>query len=287
MKCSHTLILTSADHCRHGPINDTISLSSIGTQWPEAIPIADMTANTVANALISSWISRFGVPLRVSTDQGRQFESTLFHELNHTLGTQHMRTSPYHPQANGLIERFHRTLKSALMSDKEPTKWATKLPIVLLGLRCAFKPDIGATAAELVHGSPLRLPKEFFSDSKSIPPSEFVAEHKQRMNEIRQVQTAHHSNAKPFVHPYLASCSHEFIRNDKIRPSLTAPYDGPFAAMERNSKTFKINVNNHRRTQISIDRLKPSHIETEGENVESTSKSVNSTSSSFNNLLLR
>lgn len=55
------------------------------TRWPDAIPIENQKAETVARAFYSNWIARFGIPLRVTTDQGRQFESCLFRELNHLL----------------------------------------------------------------------------------------------------------------------------------------------------------------------------------------------------------
>ena len=76
------------------------------TRWPEAIPMAYMTATTVAQALLSGWISRFGVPSTITTDRGAQFESALWTELMKYLETIHLRTTSYHPQANGLIERF-------------------------------------------------------------------------------------------------------------------------------------------------------------------------------------
>ena len=78
------------------------------TRWPEALPMPDMTAQTVAQALISGWISRFGVPSTITTDRGRQFESALWQQLMQLLGCKRIRTTSYHPMANGMIERFHR-----------------------------------------------------------------------------------------------------------------------------------------------------------------------------------
>ena len=90
------------------------------TRWPEAFPISDISALTIARALVASWISRFGVPSTVTTDRGSQFESSLFAQLTQLLGTVRCRTTAYHPQANGMIERFHRQLKAALKAQSLP-----------------------------------------------------------------------------------------------------------------------------------------------------------------------
>ena len=82
------------------------------TRWPEAIPISDITAESIAQAFITNWIARFGVPHVVTTDRGKQFESHPFASLTNFLGTTRIRTTAYHPIANGLVERFHRQLKS-------------------------------------------------------------------------------------------------------------------------------------------------------------------------------
>lgn len=86
------------------------------SRWPEAIPLENMTAHSVAKAFYETWIARFGVPETITTEQGRQFESELFRELSEAMGSEHIRTTAYHPQANGLVERFHRSLKAAIMA---------------------------------------------------------------------------------------------------------------------------------------------------------------------------
>ena len=120
-------------------------------------------------SIFQTWVSRFGVPSTVTSDRGRQFESNLWKVLTQLLGTKHVRTTAYHPIANGLIERFHRHLKSALKASPHPEHWTNMLPLVLLGIRTSLKQDLGCTAAELVYGTSLRLPGEFFSPHDASP----------------------------------------------------------------------------------------------------------------------
>ena len=98
-----------------------------------------MTATTVAQAFITGWVSRFGIPSSITTDRGRQFESNLWAELMHSLGTVRLRTTAYHPIANGLVERFHRQLKAALRACPDPVQWVDALPLILLGIRTTLK----------------------------------------------------------------------------------------------------------------------------------------------------
>ena len=138
------------------------------TRWPEAVAIPDIRAETVAKHFYATWISRFGCPERLTTDQGRQFESALFRALSHLLGIKKSRTSPYHPQSNGLIEEFHRPMKATLKAY-DTSEWTAALPTLLLGFRTAFKKDLRATPSELVYGQTIRLPGEFFDPTPHPP----------------------------------------------------------------------------------------------------------------------
>lgn len=234
------------------------------TRWPEGYPMPDMLAETCARTLVNQYITRFGVPSRLTTDRGRQFESRLFLELTKLLGVHKIRTTAYHPQANGLVERLHRTLKAAIVA-RGNVKWSEELPIVLLGLRCAVKEGVGCTPAELVYGQNLCLPGEMLGDvpDSEIMPDQFVDRLRTKFRELRPTSTR--VNQKDvYVPKDLQSSNFVFVRVDKVRRPLTAPYEGPFPVVKRLRKAFVIERKGKNET-ISIDRLKPAFIEADGE----------------------
>lgn len=232
------------------------------TRWPAAIPLKDTVASSVAEAFVAHWVAFFGAPLQITTDRGAQFESRLFHELTKFLGAARTRTTSYHPCANGLVERFHRQLKSGITAHSQRERWLDLLPLVMLGIRTAYKPDLGCSAAEMVFGCTLRLPGEFFGSVIEVPPSatDYVTHLRQFAEDIRPIPTRNRSTKPVYMPADLQTCSHVFLRHDAIRKSLQPPYDGPYKVLARGPKNFTIEVKG-KRSVVTVDRVKPAHVE--------------------------
>ncbi|GFW80496.1 integrase catalytic domain-containing protein [Trichonephila clavipes] len=239
-----TFLLTCLDHYTRGP---------------EVIPVSDISAEAAAKNFIANWISRFGVPAIITTDQGGQFQSRLLYSLKQMLGIQRIQTTPYHISSNGMVERLHHTLKQAIRCHD--TKWTESLPVVLLGLRACIKEDLNASCAEMVFGKPIVLPGEFFEPSSQTPtdPSEFLLRLRETFRTLKPTPASCHSSTSCFVHTDLKTCSHVFVRVEGLKPSLTVPYQGPFEGLSRTDKHFTIKIND-RISTISIDRLKPAFL---------------------------
>ncbi|XP_003370753.1 retrovirus-related Pol polyprotein from transposon 412 [Trichinella spiralis] len=142
------------------------------SKWPEAYPIPDMTANTVARTLVNEFICRYGAPESLHSDQGRNFEAALIKELCETFDIHKTRTTPYHPQSNGLVERFHRTLL-AMLSARATTdrrNWDLVLPMTLLAYRTSIHESTKATPCRILFGREAALPIDVMYGLPEIPP---------------------------------------------------------------------------------------------------------------------
>jgi transposase InsO family protein len=102
------------------------------TRWPEAVPLSSTSTAHCAAALFSGWIQRFGLPAAITSDRGPEFTSALWSALCKLLNISHQPTTAYHPQSNGLVERFHRRLKDALRARAAGPDWYSHLPWVKL-----------------------------------------------------------------------------------------------------------------------------------------------------------
>ncbi|XP_014472133.1 PREDICTED: uncharacterized protein LOC106743111 [Dinoponera quadriceps] len=203
------------------------------TRWPEAIPLKNITAANVATHFYSSWIARFGCPKFITTDRGSQFESALFNVLAQLLGSKRIRTTPYHPAPNVILERWHRVLKTALRCHNSQD-WLEKLPTVLLGLRSVYKEDLKASPVEYLYCFTLRLPGEFFIDEQHPEDHAFfLALFKIHMQQLRPVPASHHCKQNTFVYKSLYTSSHVYLRNHAKKHTLNQQGSASISETER------------------------------------------------------
>ena len=227
------------------------------TRWPEALPIPNITAETAASHFVSGWISRSGVPSTVMTKRGKQFECALWTSLMQLLGSTRLRTMAYHPSSNGMIERFHRQLKAAI--NPSPDRWTEVLPMVLLGIRTCLKSDLGCSTAELVYGTTLKLPSDFFitpTPNRIPDPSSYVDRIKSGMQSLKPTpprEQLRHSH----VPADLVSCTHVFLRHDGHHKPLQPPYHGPYKVCKHMDKHFTVDV----KGKSALHRLKPAYLD--------------------------
>ncbi|XP_020297970.1 uncharacterized protein LOC109862353 [Pseudomyrmex gracilis] len=158
-----------------------------------------------------------------------------------------------------MVERFHRQLKAAIKCH-QTTTWSEVLPIVLMGIRAAWKEDLQATSAEMVFGEPIRLPGQFLCEQKiDSEPDDYIGNLRKAMRNLQPTVKRHGQNPI-FLFKDLAATSHVFIRHDATQTgTLRSPHDGPYKVLNHGEKTFKVKING-RAINISIDRLKPAYI---------------------------
>lgn len=224
------------------------------TRWVEAIPLMDQTAPCVAEAFVREWVSRYSAPLYVITDRGSNFESELIYEISELIGFLKIRTTAYHPQTNGLVERMHQTFKTILRTADR--SWYDALPSALLALR--IWPNENSTSPyELLTGLKPLVPRICLENQKLLSSHKLLEQLQEHFKSVKFTppRMAPHS---AYIPPSLSTCKRVWIRVDRPKRPLEAPYSGPYEVVQRDSKIFTVRRGDVTDT-VAIDRLKPVH----------------------------
>lgn len=224
------------------------------TRWPEAFPVKDMSASSCAAAFVQGWVARFGVPAVVTSDRGAQFCSAFWSKFCNILGIEHSRTTAYHPQSNGMVERFHRRLKDALRTRGVGSAWVPHLPWTMLGIRTSPRERSAVSPAEYVFGTPLTLPAQFVTDNGFG-----VAIHRRLAGHSAE-QPVHNRRSVRRLEKELLAADAVFVRDDVAAvPPLEPRYKGPFRVLSRGDGFFTLQLGD-RVDSVSQDRLKPAFL---------------------------
>ena len=249
------------------------------TKWCEAIPLAEIDATTVANAVLYHWICRWGAPGQLHSDRGSNFESSLMHQICDTLKIDKTRTTSYHPQGNGLVERTNRSIKTMLriVTQKNALSWDVSLPHCLLAYRSTVHKSTGQTPHFMWTGREVRLPSDLSLPSLQATPTS-VYEYIQRMlDDLRlshEAARTHLEATQRYQKDYHDRRCYgaPLIAGDKVWLKITRPdpsvpskfqesWNGPYTVervlSESNCIVRDTSSVNGRPVTVHFDQLKP------------------------------
>ncbi|KAF7641126.1 hypothetical protein LDENG_00292860 [Lucifuga dentata] len=165
------------------------------TKWPEAYAVPDQSASTTAERLVCEMFCRFGALEELHSDQGRNFEVQVFVEVCQWMGVRKTRTTPLHPQSDGLVEHFSRTLATqlAIVTSRHQRVWDCHLPLILWAYWSAVQESTGCTPAALMFGRELHTSVDLVfgtppgTDLPTEPGLEYLRDLQLRLSEVHDL----------------------------------------------------------------------------------------------------
>ena len=248
------------------------------TKWVEVFAMPDQTAETIATLIVDNIVARFGIFRELFTDQGSNFQSQLMREICRLLGISKARTTPYHPRADGAVERYNRTMEGMLASftSTNQTDWDLHLPLLAAAYRAAPHESTKETPNMMVMGREVSLPIDLMApplpqDEEVENETEYVEALRARLRQIHNVARKHMTQA-------MRSQKRHYDRNAKdIRykvgdvvwlhcparrkgrsPKLARPWKGPYLILTKLSDVnYRIQMSPKSRMEVvHADRLK-------------------------------
>ena len=228
-----------------------LTIMCTSTRFPEAIPLRNIKTKSIVKALIK-FFTFVGLPKSVQSDQGSNFMSGIFQQVMHVLGIKQYRSSAYHPESQGALERFHQTLKNMIRSYCFDTEkdWDEGIHLLLFAVRESVQESLGFSPFELVFGhsvrGPLKLLKEKFLSNDETPLNllQYVSDFRNRLSRACEVAR---SNLKTSQGKMIARYDNhvidrKFKLGDKVLALLPIPgrplqarYFGPYTIDKKTS----------------------------------------------------
>ena len=160
------------------------------TKYAKAIPTKNQLAVTVAKILMNEWVFSFGTPERIHTDQGRNFQAEVVMEFCKLFGISQSRTSPYHPQGNGQVERLNRSIMNLLrtLNKSEKTKWPIHLPKLMYAYNIMPHAKTGFSPFFMMFGREVDLPIDGkLGGNRNNREGDWIYETRRKMGEIKKI----------------------------------------------------------------------------------------------------
>ena len=221
-----------------------LTIMCASTRFPEAIPLRNIKTKNIVKALVK-FFTFVGLPKSVQSDQGSNFMSGIFQQVMHELGITQFKSSPYHPESQGALERFHQTLKNMIRSYCFDTEkdWDEGIHLLLFAVRESVQESLGFSPFELVFGhtvrGPLKLLKEKFlsNDDSSLNLLQYVSDFKDRLSKACEAARTNLKSAQRKMKRWYDENAKErkFMPGDRVLALLPIPgkplqarYYGPY-----------------------------------------------------------
>ena len=242
------------------------------TKFIVTVPLIDQTAESVAKAFVNNIILQHGVPERVLTDLGSNFQSEFMDILYKQFGIERLRTTAYRPQCDGMVERVNRTLADMLASyvSSHPDRWSTFLPFVTFAYNTAVHTSTGFTPFYLLYGREAREPSDMIPPTRlrTINDDNMIYSQmwhdaidiaKDKLHEAQEAQKLYYDrHARDLVTYQIGDTI--LLREMANTPGkFNMRWDGPFKVLDRKSDvTYKVTpVDTDSPFVTHVDRMKP------------------------------
>ena len=242
-----------------------LTIMCTSTRFPEAIPLRNIKTKSIVKALVK-FFTFVGLPKSVQSDQGSNFMSGIFQQVMHESGIKQYRSSAYHPESQGALERFHQTLKNIRSYCFDTEKdWDEGIHLLLFAVRESVQESLGFSPFELVFGhsvrGPLKLLKETFLSNDETPLNllQYVSDFRNRLSRACEVAR---SNLKTSQSKMKARYDNhvidrKFEPGDKVLALLPIPgrplqarYFGPYTIdKKRSDLNYIINTPGRRKNK--------------------------------------
>ena len=257
-----------------------LTIIDLYSRYLVAVPVKDVLAETIAKKLVKHWIMKLGTPRILLSDRGVQYESQLFQALCKYLGITKVRTSAYHPQTNGVIERTHGFINNALKMtvSESGQEWYNLLPYIVMIYNNTIHTALKETPAFVLFSRDLRLPTDIWSKAPipgqyaiGISPHAYATVNALRLRKASKIYEEAMKAAKTVSHTYenqkrLSPSYKEFdlvvlrtpMSKKGISEKLYRPYSGLYRIIRLTSPVnCEIQeVNGVKSQVVHVDRLK-------------------------------
>ena len=178
---------TLLDQARNG-LENVLVMTDVYTKFAVAVPTKNQTAPTTAKTLVREWFLKYGVPERIHSDQGRNFQSKLVKNLCKLYNVSKSNTTPYYPAGNGMCERFNRTLHNLLctLEPEQKANWPEHLQTVVAYYNATSHSSTGYSPYYFMFGRHCRLPVDYLLGTLPETAEDWVTNHARRLELARE-----------------------------------------------------------------------------------------------------